>query len=178
MKPRQKRSALFALAALPLTAGLVLAAGTAAQSAQPQTQPPQQAQPAQPGGTQTPPRTQASGTNYAEVFLQKLAAQLGVSVERLRAAAVAAGGATLDQAVGAGDLSAERAAAMKQRLEDAPLNFGFGRGGFGRGNFGGHDHGGRRGRDRMDGGLRGFGHPHGDGQSTPNGASSEGTPGT
>lgn len=166
-KTRKRRPALFVLAALPLTAGLVLAAGTAAQSAQtPQT--PQQAQPAQPGGTPTQPRQQPSGTDYAEVFLQKLAAQLGISVERLRAAAVAAGGATLDQAVGAGDLSVDRAAALKRRLQDAPLNFGFGRRG-----PGGHDHAGRGGR--MDGGPRGSGHPHGSAENAPNRASGEGT---
>ncbi|MBB5232801.1 hypothetical protein [Deinococcus budaensis] len=166
MTPHQKRSVLFALAALPLTAGLVLAAGTAAQPPQASPTQTQQAQPAQPGSGQTgQPRTQASGTNYAEVFFQKLAAQLGVSVERLRAAAVAAGGATLDQAVGAGDLSAQRAAAIKQRLEDAPLNFGFGRHGFGGPDRGRHDPGGRGGWGQMDGGPRGFGHPH-----VPNGA--------
>lgn len=184
MNPRHRRSLWFTLAALPLGAGLVLAAGTTAQQSQtpqtqtPQTQTPQQAQPVQPGSGQTQQRTQPSGANYAGVFLQKLAAQLGVSVERLRAAALSAGNATIDQAVGTGDLSQDRAARMKERLQNAPLTFGSGQGGFGRCGLGGHDHGERGGRGRMDGGPRGFGHSHGAAQGTPNGASGEGTTGT
>ncbi|MPY65533.1 hypothetical protein F8S09_02340 [Deinococcus sp. SDU3-2] len=152
------RQTLFALAAVPLTAGLVLAAsGTTSQAPStqaPSTQTPQQVQPAQPGTSQTQPsQNQATGTNYADVFLQKLAAALGVSVERLKAAALSAGSATVDQAVGAGDLSAEQAARIKERMQNDPLRFGFGRGGFGRGDHD-HDHGER-------GGGRGFGH-HGD----------------
>lgn len=118
---KSNRPALFVLAALPFTAGLVLAASGNTPSAQTQT--PQQSQ-AQP---------QTSGTNYAQVYLQKLAAALGVSTERLRAAALAAGNATVDQALGAGDLSAEGAARLKERLQQDPLRFGLGRGALGRG---------------------------------------------
>lgn len=99
-----------------------------------------------------PRRPQTNGTNYAEVFLQKLAAQLGISVERLRAAAVAAGSATIDQGMQAGDFPGDRAAGMKNRLQQDPLGFG-GRGGRG---LGGHHHGERGGTD---GGPRGFDRP-------------------
>ena len=72
-----KRTTLFALAAVPLTAGLVLAAsgsGTApVQPAQPGLGQSQSGQ-AQPSTTQTQP-TQ-SGANSADVFLQKLARSL------------------------------------------------------------------------------------------------------
>ncbi|GAA5532685.1 hypothetical protein [Deinococcus aluminii] len=131
-KPSRKRPILFALAAaLPLTAGLVFAAGTASTPSQP----------AQPGQTRM-----QSGTNYTDVFLQKLAAQLGVSVDRLRAALTGARNATIDQAVRAGDISQSRAADLKSRMQNAPLNFGFG-GRHGRGGPGGGmgDHGPRAG---------------------------------
>ncbi|GAA5512962.1 hypothetical protein Dcar01_01686 [Deinococcus carri] len=159
MKRNSKRAPLIALAAaLPLTAGLVFAAGTSAT--------PQRVQPAQPGqqapGTaggpagQTAPQRSQSGTNYEGVFLQKLAAQLGISVERLRAAAVAAGSATIDQEVRAGDIPSDRAAGMKGRLQQNPLGFG-GRGGHGPR---GHHRGGQD-------GPRGFDRP---GDSSGNGA--------
>ncbi|EYB69829.1 hypothetical protein DEIPH_ctg001orf0045 [Deinococcus phoenicis] len=124
---KKTRPALLALAAaLPLTAGLVFAAGTSATNPQP----PQRVQPAQPGQTgaqpaQTRPQAQTR-THYADVFLQKLAAQLGISVDRLRAAATSAGNATIDQGVQAGDIPQDRAADLKARMKDAPLNFGFG----------------------------------------------------
>ncbi|MCP2013675.1 hypothetical protein L1280_000803 [Deinococcus sp. HSC-46F16] len=142
---KPNRPTLFALAAVSLTAGLVLAASGGTSQA-PSTQAPQRVQPTQPGqaqpgtGQTQPSQNQApsSGTNYADVFLQKLAAALGVTVERLKAAALSAGSATVDQAVGAGDLSAEQAAQIKERMQNDPLRFGFGRGGFGRGD---HEHG-------------------------------------
>ncbi len=119
--PRNRTALLALVAALPLTAGLVFAQATSAQ--------PQRVQPAQPGQGQntrpgTTPGRQTSATNYTDLFLQRLAAGLGVSVERLRAAAVAAGNATIDQAVRGGDISQDRAADLKARLQDAPLNFG------------------------------------------------------
>lgn len=107
----KKRSLLLALAALPLSAGLVFAAGTSSITPQP----------AQPGQTQGQGRTP-----YTDVFLQKLAAQLGLSVDRLRAAATSAANATIDQAVRAGDLPQNRAAELKARVQVAPLNFGLG----------------------------------------------------
>lgn len=136
------RPTLFTLAAVPLTAGLVLAAsGSTPPTQTPPIQAPQAVQPSQPGTSQTQPSQNPSPstvTNYADVFLQKLAAALGVTVERLKAAALSAGSATVDQAVGAGDLSAEQAARIKERMQNDPLRFGFGRGGFGRGD---HEHG-------------------------------------
>jgi pyruvate/2-oxoglutarate dehydrogenase complex dihydrolipoamide acyltransferase (E2) component len=181
MKSSKKRTGLLVLTALPLTAGLVLAAGTAAQTPQTQTpqtqtprvQVPQRLQPAQPGSDQARPRQQ-SGKNYADVFLQKLAQQLGVSVERLKVAAVQAGSATIDQGVQAGDIRSDRAAALKERLQNAPLNFGF-RGQGGRRGPGGHDQGGP---GRMDGGPRGFDHQRGDPQNrqdSPGGQSADTT---
>lgn len=166
MNRNRKNVSLIALAAaLPLTAGLVFAQQSAT---------PQRVQPAQPGrtapGTQnpggqtTPTRPQASGTNYADVFLQKLAAQLGITVERLKAAALAAGNATIDQGVRAGDIPQDRAAEMKRRLQQNPFAFG-GRGGRGPG---GHRHGGPDGRGGMDG-------PHGFGPSQPGNGSGTGT---
>ncbi|WP_019585747.1 hypothetical protein [Deinococcus apachensis] len=150
MNRSRKNAPLIALAAaLPLTAGLVLAQQSTA---------PQRVQPAQPGqtipgtrnqsGQTTPTRPQTSDMNYADVFLQKLAAQLGITVERLKAAAVAAGSATIDQGVQAGDIPQDRAADLKARLQDAPLNFGFG----GRGG-----HGGRLGFDGPNGQVGGRG---------------------
>lgn len=149
------RLPLIAWAALPLTLGLAFAAqGT--QSTQTQSTPtqPKPTQPTQSGQTLNQPgipqnQTQSqpgqsaprSGTNYADVFLQKLAAQLGVSVDRLKAAATAAGSATIDQGVQAGDFSSDRAAEMKQRLNDNPFAFG-GRGPGGRGGHGMHGRGG------------------------------------
>lgn len=151
----KNRLPLIAWAALPLTLGLAFAA---------QNQP-QRVQPVQPGQTQVQPapgtpgipqqggargeRPQQSGTNYADVFLQKLAAQLGVSVDKLRAAAVAAGSATIDQGVKAGDFPSDRAAEMKQRLNENPFAFGHGGPG-GRGGHGPHGHG-RGGPDEMRG---------------------------
>ncbi|MBZ9711897.1 hypothetical protein [Deinococcus multiflagellatus] len=119
-----KRLPLIALAALPLTAGVVLA-GTVTAGAPARSAPAAQAQPQTP---QPGPRT-PSGTNYGDVYLQKLAATLGVTVDKLRAAAVSAGNATIDQAVKAGDVPSDRAAEMKAHLQDHPL--GFGRRGFG-----------------------------------------------
>ena len=166
----KNRLPLIAWAALPLTLGLAFAAQ------------PQRVQPVQPGQTQQgqnlnqpgmpqnqpgraqpgqngqrPAAPQNSGTNYADVFLQKLAAQLGISVDRLRAAAIAAGSATIDQGVKAGDFPADRAAEMKGRLNENP--FAFGGHGPGRPGGPGHEHGGPGGMDR---GPRGGGaHDHG-----------------
>ncbi|MFC4639338.1 hypothetical protein [Deinococcus hohokamensis] len=140
---------LIALASLPLTVGLVFAQSTAA---------PQRVQPAQPGTGQTSPQTtptapgtrQVQSTNYADVFLQKLAAGLGLTVDRLRSAALDAGGATLDQAVKAGDLTSDQAAEMKGRLNTEPFALGGGR-------FGGPGgrHGGRGGFGQERGGSAG-----------------------
>ena len=153
------RLPLIALAALPLTVGVVLAqqstSGTAAaptaqaqrvQPVQPGQTPTAQAQrvqPVQPGQTPTTPAQPGqpaprpvSGINYADVFLQKLAAQLGITTAELKSAAIAAGSATIDQGVTAGDFPSDRAPEMKQRLEQNPFAIGGGRGG--PGGHGGH----------------------------------------
>ncbi|RJF73395.1 hypothetical protein D3875_19440 [Deinococcus cavernae] len=136
------RLPLIALAALPLTVGLVVAQTSS--SASPSA--PQRVQPLQPGqrNQQTQPNQQVqprqqSGTNYADVFLQKLAAQLGISVDRLKAAAQAAGKSTLEQGVKAGDFPAEMAQHMTQRLQDDPFALAGGRGGHGQRGGRGHD---------------------------------------
>ena len=144
----KNRFPLIAWAALPLTFGIAFA------------DQPQRVQPVQPGQAQqgqnrdqpgipqnqggqrpTPPRD--SGTNYGDVFLQKLAAQLGLSVDKLKAAAVAAGSATIDQGVKAGDFPSDRAAELKGRLNENPFALGGrGPGGpVGRGGHGMHEHG-------------------------------------
>lgn len=98
---------LIVPAPLPLTLGL----GSAQQSSVMVTDSAAQtrgAQPAQPGQGQRGSGTQArpgSGTTSAAVFWQKLAAQLGTTVARLKAAAVSAGSATIDQGVRAGGRS-------------------------------------------------------------------------
>ena len=146
----KNRLPLIAWAALPLSIGLAFAAQP--QRVQP-VQPGQTQQPGQPGQNldqpgipqnqndrnqngQRPAALQGSGINYADVFLQKLAAQLGIGVDRLRAAATAAGSATIDQGVQAGDFPSDRAAEMKGRLNENPFAFG------GPGRHGPHGHGG------------------------------------
>lgn len=158
---------LIAVAALPLTVGLVFAqtSGTA--------QAPQRVQPLQPGqssqnqnqqgqnqqGQTQQNQRQQSGTNYGDVFIQKLAAQLGITVEKLKAAATAASKSTIDQGVKAGDFPADMAQNMTQRLQADPFALAGGRGG--RGGHGMHgdgdgDFGGRDGPDgRFQGGQQG-----------------------
>lgn len=154
-----RKTPLIALAALPLTVGAVLAQQSSAAAVNPTTQAqPQRVQPAQPGqrnqsGTGQPTqRQQGSGTNYADVYLQKLAAGLGISLDRLKAAALAAGNATIDQGVKNGDIAANRAADMKTRLKDNPFGLLGGRGMGGPGGPGGR---GMRGPDGRDGGRDG-----------------------
>ncbi|QFP76393.1 hypothetical protein [Deinococcus sp. AJ005] len=151
-----RKTPLIVLAVLPLTVGAVLAqqAGTAAADATVQAQQaqPQRVQPAQPGqrgaaGTQTRTR---SGTNYGDVYLQKLAVQLGISLEKLKAAALAAGNATIDQGVKDGNIAVNRAADMKTRLKDNPFSMLGGRGMGGPGGRGMHGPGGRGGGPRGD----------------------------
>lgn len=162
------RLPLIAFAALPLTVGAVFAqqsgTGTASTGAATTAQAPQRVQPAQPGqrtgqnqsqqgqnGQRQPgERPQRSGTNYADTFITNLARQLNTTPEKLKAAAVKAGTATIDAAVKAGDIPADRAADMKQHLAENPFAFG-GRGPGGPGRGGHHDGpmgpGGPRGQD-------------------------------
>lgn len=189
------RLPLIAFAALPLTVGAVLAQQTAAPSTSATTaQAPQRVQPAQPGqrtgqnqaqqvqpqpgqnGLRQPgERPQRSGTNYADTFITNLARQLGTTPEKLKAAAVKAGSATIDAAVKAGDIPADRAADMKQRLTENPFAFGGrGPGGPGRGGHGPHDGpmgpGGPRGQDNQG--------PQGDGTDQGSAAQDGTTSGT
>ncbi|MVN88666.1 hypothetical protein GO986_18170 [Deinococcus sp. HMF7620] len=160
-----KRLPLIALAALPLTLGLVLAQQTASSAQTAQRTQPAQSGPRTPGAQPQPaPRPQGAApqntdTNYADVFLQKLAAQLGTTAAKLKAAAVTAGGATLDQAVKAGDLPSDRAAEIKGRLQTSPFS------------LGGHGFGGLGGPGmRGDHNHRGPGGPRGEapeGQAAP-----------
>ncbi|GGB57478.1 MULTISPECIES: hypothetical protein [Deinococcus] len=181
------RLPLIAFAALPLTVGAVLAQQSAAPSTSATTaQAPQRVQPAQPGqrtgqnqAQQVQPqpgeRPQRSGTNYADTFITNLARQLGTTPEKLKAAAVKAGSATIDAAVKAGDIPADRAADMKQRLTENPFAFGGrGPGGPGRGGHGPHDGpmgpGGPRGQDNQG--------PQGDGTDQGSAAQEGTTSGT
>ena len=58
-----------------------------------------------------------AGGEYCETWQQEFADELGVSVNDLLPAAKAASIAAIDAAVEAGDLSAERAAALKEKIE-------------------------------------------------------------
>ncbi len=55
-------------------------------------------------------------TKYADAFLDKLAAELGVERSALGPATLAASNAAIDAAVAAGDLTATQATALKERL--------------------------------------------------------------
>lgn len=55
-------------------------------------------------------------TKHADVFLDKLAAELGVERSALGPATLAASNAAIDAAVAAGDISADQATALKARL--------------------------------------------------------------
>lgn len=182
MKNQLNRLPLIALAALPLTVGLVFAQQGSASTAADTTgtditaQAPQRVKPAQPGQTQNSQtqngqtqgqqdRAARSGTNYTDTFLKNLAAQLNTTPEKLKAAALKAGTTTIDAAVKAGDIPADRAADMKTRLAENPFAFG-GRGPGGRG-----DHGPRDGNGARDG-QRG---PRGQQPGAPAGSADQGS---
>lgn len=80
-------------------------------------------------------------------FLDRVAAKLGIETGQLEQAVKDVRGEQLDEAVQRGDLTQEQADRMKERLDEAPLDDGFGPG------FGGGGHGPGRGF----GGERGFG---------------------
>jgi hypothetical protein len=74
-----------------------------------------------PSGTATDPSANAGkliDSEYANAFLDKLAAELGVERSALGPATLAAANAAIDAAVAAGDIDAERAADLKARLAD------------------------------------------------------------
>ena len=83
-------------------------------------------------------------------FLEALAGKLGISTKELRAALRSAGTETIDDAVKAGLLTPEQAAALKERIVAGKFGFEFGPGrGFGWGHL----------KDKRGGpGAKGFGH--------------------
>ncbi|MGH2446276.1 MAG: hypothetical protein ACRDGD_09595 [Candidatus Limnocylindria bacterium] len=68
-----------------------------------------------------PSETDAGGATgkYCDVFMDTLTAELGVTADELLAAGKTAAGAVLDAAVEAGDLTEERADAVRARIEAA-----------------------------------------------------------
>lgn len=60
-----------------------------------------------------------SGSAYCETFRDALATELGVTADELLAAGQAAANATIDAAVEAGDLTDERAEALRERVAEA-----------------------------------------------------------
>lgn len=63
--------------------------------------------------------TDAAGSEYCDVFMDTLASELGTDRDGLVAAGRTAALAALDAAVAAGDVDAERADAIRQRIEAA-----------------------------------------------------------
>jgi hypothetical protein len=85
---------------------------------------------------QTPTPT-PSGTNYQQLFLQKLAAALNISTDQLTNAITSARNATVDQAVADGRITQQQGNNIKSRPGTLPFGFGFGRpGGNGAGRSG------------------------------------------
>lgn len=80
------------------------------------------ADPSPSGGTTEPaadPSAKRAGIaagKYSDAFLDKLASELGVERSALGPATLAASNAAIDAAVAAGDLTADRAAKLKERL--------------------------------------------------------------
>ena len=135
--PMKNRLPLIAFAALPLTIGLGFAQQTSTSTTDVTAHAQQSAQRSQGQGQQD--RAARSVTNHADTFVKNLATQLNTTPEKLKAAAVKAGNATIDAAVKAGDIPADRAADMKARLAENPFGFGGGRGHGMRGDHGPRD---------------------------------------
>jgi hypothetical protein len=74
-----------------------------------------------------PSPQQAQRTDYREVYLQKLAAALGVDLAKLKAALQSAGNATVDEALKNRDITQAQADRAKQEIQSG----GFGLRGFG-----------------------------------------------
>lgn len=138
--PLKNRLPLIAFAALPLTIGLGFAQQTSTSTTDVTAHAQQSAQRSQGQGQQD--RAARSVTNHADTFVKNLATQLNTTPEKLKAAAVKAGNATIDAAVKAGEIPTERAADMKARLAENPFGFG---GGHGPGGPGHRDGEGQRG---------------------------------
>jgi len=65
-----------------------------------------------------PTTTDAADTAYCDVFRDTFAAELGVTSDEVTAAGKAAVDAAVDAAVAAGDLDEDRAAILRERIED------------------------------------------------------------
>jgi hypothetical protein len=63
--------------------------------------------------------TDSTGATYCQTFLDALASELGVTRDELTAAGKAAADTAIDAAVEAGDLTQERADALKERIDAA-----------------------------------------------------------
>lgn len=79
--------------------------------------------------------TDATTTAYCDTFMDAFASELGTTRDDVVAAGKAAGVAAIDAAVAAGDLTEERATALKERIEaaDGTDCAWFGKAGFARG---------------------------------------------
>ena len=70
-------------------------------------------------GDRTDSPLTADAVEYCDVFLDTFASELGVERDALLPAAKAAAKAAIDAAVAGGDLDADRAAALKERIDEA-----------------------------------------------------------
>ncbi len=105
---------------------------------------------AQTGSTSPAATAAKQATNYANVFISKLAGALGITEDKLNAGIKTAGTATIDEALKNQDITKTQADAMKLQVQNGNSPFlGGDRG------FGGHGFG--PGGDR--GGMRGMGGP-------------------
>jgi hypothetical protein len=91
--------------------------------------------------------TDAADGAYCDTFMDAFASELGTTRDGLVAAGKTAAGAAIDAAVAAGDLTEERAATLKERIEaaDGTACGWFGKAGFARGFGQGFGHGVARG---------------------------------
>jgi hypothetical protein len=64
-------------------------------------------------------QTETAGGEYCDVFMDALASELGTDRDGLVAAGRTAAAAAIDAAVAAGDLTEERAATLRERIEEA-----------------------------------------------------------
>jgi polyhydroxyalkanoate synthesis regulator phasin len=92
---------------------------------------------------QTPTPTPSAGTNYQQVFMDRLAAALGTTTDKLKAALTQARNDTADQAVKDGKLTQQQSDSIKAKPGNVPLGPGFGIG---------RNRGGSGGSGMMDGG--------------------------
>lgn len=68
----------------------------------------------------------ADKTARKDAYLEKVATDLGISVDALKAALKSASLQTVDDRLAAGEITAEQATAMKERIESGDALFGFG----------------------------------------------------